>query len=63
MKLKDVRKALVAVAVVALTAIHAALNDGTLSLPIASPWMPVVITAIGAVLVWLVRNGDKPEQK
>lgn len=61
MKFKDFRKTAVAVGVVLVTALHAALSDGSLALPIASEWTPVVVTSVGAFLVWLVRNGDKPE--
>ena len=63
MQLKDLRKTFVAVSVVLVSALHTALTDGTLTLGIPSEWMSVVIAGIGAVLVYLVRNGDKPEKK
>jgi len=59
MQLKDYRKTLVAVGVVLVSALHTALSDGTLSLGVPSEWMSVIIASVGAVLVWLVRNGDK----
>jgi hypothetical protein len=60
MQLKDIRKTLVAVAVTILMAIQTSLQDGTLSLGVPPEWMNVILAVIGAVLVFSVRNGDKP---
>lgn len=63
MQLKDLRKTLVAVGVVLVSALHSALSDGTLTLGVPPEWMAVIIAGVGALLVFLVRNGDKPEKK
>jgi len=63
MQLKDYRKAIVAVGTVLVGALHTALSDGTLTLGLPAEWVNVIIAAVGAVLVWLVRNGDKPEEE
>ena len=62
MKLKDMRKALVALGVVALEAVHAALVSGGVTLPIDPSWTSVIIALVGAALVYAVRNGDKPKE-
>lgn len=63
MQLKDLRKTIVAVGVVLVSALHSALSDGTLVLGVAPEWMTVIIAGVGALLVYLVRNGDKPVEK
>jgi hypothetical protein len=62
MQLKDYRKTLVAVAVVLVSALHTALADGSLVLGLAPEWRQVAIAIVGAVLVFAVRNGDKPAE-
>ena len=59
--MKDYRKFFVALLVTMLTGVHAALTDGSLFLP--APWDAVVLAGVGAVLVLLVRNGDKPNEE
>lgn len=61
MKFKEMRKALVALGVVVVEAVYLALKSGEVALPVDTPLMPVIISALGAALVYLVRNDTKDE--
>lgn len=61
MKFKEMRKALVALGVVVVEAVYLALKSGEVTLPVDTPFMPVIISALGAALVYLVRNDTKDE--
>jgi membrane protein implicated in regulation of membrane protease activity len=58
--MKEYRKFFVALGITVLMGIHSAISDGSLILPIPKHWELVCLAAISAVLVVLVRNGDKP---
>lgn len=57
---KDYRKFWMALLTTVLMAIHAGLSEGSLFLP--TPWDQVALALVGAVLVFVVRNGDKEEE-